>query len=121
MRKFFFVCCGHLLLATGAIGIFLPVLPTTPFVLLACGCYARGSERFHAMLLGGKWFGPLIKDWHEHKAIPVRAKALAVIMVAASITWAIFLASVVVVKIGLAAVGTAVSVYILTRPSRRKT
>ena len=121
MRKFFFVCCGHLSLATGVIGVFLPGLPTAPFVLLACGCYARGSERFHAMLLGGKWFGPLIKDWHEHKAIPVRAKALAVIMVAASITWAIFLASVVVVKIGLAAVGTAVSVYILTRPSRRKT
>mgnify|MGYP001575507498 FL=1 len=120
MRKFFFVCCGHLLLATGVIGIFLPILPTTPFVLLACGCYARGSEKFHAILLSNKWLGPLIKDWHEHKAIPVRAKMFATAMITASITWAIILVPFLLVKISLGMLGIVVSLYILTRPSREK-
>lgn len=120
MYKFFFVCCGHLSLATGVIGIFFPILPTTPFVLLACGCYARGSEKFHVALLRNKWFGPLIKDWYEHKAISVRAKVIAIVMITASITWAIILAPFLPVKIGLGVLGIAVALYIFTRPLRKR-
>ncbi len=119
MRGFFFVCCGHLSLATGIIGIFLPVLPTTPFVLLACGCYARGSKRFHKALLENKWFGPLITDWNERGSIPVRAKVLATVIITASITWAIVIVPFLPVKVGLGILGIAVASYILTRPSRK--
>lgn len=119
MHKFFFVCCGHLSLAIGVIGIFLPILPTTPFVLLACGCYAKGSERFHVALLRNKWFGPLIKDWHEHKTISIRAKAIAILMIAANIMLAIVVVPLLPVKIILGVLGIVVALYIFTRPSRK--
>lgn len=68
-----FACVG---LAT--LGVFLPLLPTTPFLLLAAGCFAKSSHRFYRALLGNRVFGPLIRDWRAHRAIPFRAKLLAI-------------------------------------------
>jgi uncharacterized membrane protein YbaN (DUF454 family) len=59
---------GALALATGVVGIFLPLLPTTPFVLLAAFCFARGSPRWEAWLLAHPRFGPLVRDWRERHA-----------------------------------------------------
>lgn len=77
---------GSLALLLGIIGAFLPVLPTTPFVLLAAFCYSRASVRFHAMLLDNRVFGPLIREWHETRTIPRRAKCLGLSMMAVSFT-----------------------------------
>ncbi|WP_354685675.1 YbaN family protein [Cupriavidus necator] len=74
------VALGGVCLLLGVIGIFLPVLPTTPFVLLAAACFARGSRRFHEWLLGHPRFGPLVSDWQRHRSIPFRAKCLALSM-----------------------------------------
>ncbi|ENY71603.1 hypothetical protein G114_12328 [Aeromonas diversa CDC 2478-85] len=60
---------GWLSLITGVIGIVLPLLPTTPFVLLAAALFARSSPRFHAWLLDHRYFGPLILDWQQHRGI----------------------------------------------------
>lgn len=60
---------GWLSLVTGVIGIVLPLLPTTPFVLLAAAFFARSSPRFHAWLLAHRHFGPLILDWQQHRGI----------------------------------------------------
>ena len=57
------VTAGTSSLALGVIGIFVPVLPTTPFVLLAAGCYARASTRLHGWLLRSRAFGPMIREW----------------------------------------------------------
>jgi uncharacterized protein len=73
---------GALALATGVVGIFLPLLPTTPFVLLAAFCFARGSPRWEAWLLAHPRFGPLVRDWRARRAIPLRAKQLAWTMMA---------------------------------------
>ncbi|MGE8368141.1 YbaN family protein [Cupriavidus sp.] len=72
------VVLGVLSLLLGIAGIFLPVLPTTPFVLLAAACFARGSERFHARLLAHPRFGPLVHDWQTYRSVPLRAKCLAI-------------------------------------------
>ncbi|HVL08431.1 MAG TPA: YbaN family protein [Burkholderiaceae bacterium] len=69
---------GWLALLAGAIGVFLPVLPTTPFVLLAAACFARGSPRFYFWLSSHRVFGPLLRDWQTHRSIPRRAKQLAI-------------------------------------------
>ncbi|MBK7061506.1 MAG: YbaN family protein [Rubrivivax sp.] len=73
---------GGVALATGVVGIFLPLLPTTPFVLLAAYCFARGSPRWEAWLLGHPRFGPMVRDWRDRHVIPLRAKQLAWTMMA---------------------------------------
>lgn len=71
-------------LALGATGVFLPVLPTTPFLLLAGYAAARSSTRLHGWLLAHRVFGPPIRDWQSHRAVSRRAKVVASITMAAS-------------------------------------
>jgi uncharacterized membrane protein YbaN (DUF454 family) len=73
---------GVLSLVLGIIGIFVPLLPTTPFVLLAAFCFARGSSRCERWLLGHRVFGPMVRDWRANRAVPLRAKQLASVMMA---------------------------------------
>ncbi|OWQ88679.1 hypothetical protein CDN99_14360 [Roseateles aquatilis] len=75
---------GALALLLGVIGIFLPLLPTTPFVLLAAFCFARGSARCEAWLVGHPRFGPMIVQWRATRAVPLRAKQAAWIMMTIS-------------------------------------
>lgn len=74
---------GTLALATGIVGIFLPLLPTTPFVLLAAFCFSRGSARLEAWLLAHPRLGPPIAEWRARRALPMRVKQLAWSMMAA--------------------------------------
>ena len=75
---------GALALLLGVLGIFLPLLPTTPFVLLAAWCFSRGSARCEAWLLNHRLFGPIVRDWRERRAVPLRAKQIASLMMAIS-------------------------------------
>ncbi|WP_412178821.1 YbaN family protein [Rhizobium sp. TRM96647] len=83
------LCLGWLMVAVGVVGIFLPLLPTTPFLLVAAGLFARSSPRFETWLLNHRVFGDPIRRWRENGAIAPRAKAMAVAMIAAS--FAVFL------------------------------
>lgn len=76
MRQVYLVL-GLALVAIGFIGAFLPVLPTTPFLILAAACFARSSQRLESWLLDHPRFGPLLRAWRERGAIPRRAKFLA--------------------------------------------
>lgn len=71
------VACGTLSVALGVLGMFLPLLPTTPFLLLAAVCYARGSERCHRWLLHNRWFGRYIRDYREGRGVTLRHKLAA--------------------------------------------
>ncbi|HSG87654.1 MAG TPA: YbaN family protein [Pseudomonadales bacterium] len=73
---------GWLCIALGAIGAVLPLLPTTPFVLLAAWCFARSSKRWHDWLYASGLFGPLLRDWDERRCMPLRAKVVALVMMA---------------------------------------
>jgi len=113
------VALGGLSLLLGIIGIFLPVLPTTPFVLLAAACFARGSQRFHAWLLGHPRFGPLVYDWQVHRAIPLKAKCLALTMMWLSMgTTAWLMRARPVASVSLLACALAVSVWMVRMPTR---
>lgn len=78
------LAAGVLSLVVGVIGIVLPLLPTTPLVLLAAFCFSRGSERWEAWLLAHPRFGPAVLDWRQHRAVPLRAKQLATVMMTIS-------------------------------------
>ncbi len=79
---------GGLALLTGIVGVFLPVLPTTPFVLLAAFCLSRCSERAERWLLDHPRWGPMVRDWRQRRAIPLRAKQLAWVMMSITSLWA---------------------------------
>lgn len=68
---------GTIFVALGSLGLFLPVLPTTPFLLLAAACYARSSTRFYNWLLTNRWFGHYIRNYREGKGISLRHKVMA--------------------------------------------
>ena len=70
---------GSLSLVLGVIGIVLPGLPTTPFILLAAACYAKASPRLHAWLLNHRWFGPMLRDWESDRSLTRRTKTVAVV------------------------------------------
>ena len=115
----FWVTCGAVSLVLGFIGIFLPLLPTTPFVLLAAACFARGSERFHDWLVSHPRFGPLVRDWQAHRSIPLRAKCLALSMMWISMgTTAWLLRGRPVSSLTLLAVGAAVTIWMVRLPTR---
>ncbi|HPG40027.1 MAG TPA: YbaN family protein [bacterium] len=71
---------GTLFVALGSLGLFLPVLPTTPFLLLAAACYARGSVRLYNWLLTNRWFGHYIRNYREGKGISLRHKVTALLL-----------------------------------------
>lgn len=76
--------CGGVALTLGVVGVALPLLPTTPFVLLAAFCFSRGSKRYEHWLLTHPRFGPLVHDWRTTRSVPLRAKQLAWAMMAIS-------------------------------------
>jgi len=78
MYKLLLITLGLFCVGLALLGIFLPVLPTTPFLLLALACFAKSSIKLHDWLLTNKTFGPLIKQWHETRSMPRKAKVYAI-------------------------------------------
>jgi uncharacterized protein len=74
----FLVVIGTLSVALGVLGILLPILPTTPFLLLAAYCYARSSDRFHQWLLSNRWFGTYIRNFQEGRGMSLRQKVVTI-------------------------------------------
>ena len=118
LRSLVFMWLGHCFVLIGIIGVFLPILPTTPFLLIACFCYERGSPEFHKALTESRYLGPYIVAWKKYHVIPVRAKVLALSMIVISITGTLIFAPLLLVKVGVAIIGASVSAYILMQPSR---
>ena len=69
---------GFVFLGLAIVGVFLPLLPTTPFVLLAAGCFAQSSERMHRWILANETFGPMVRDWEERRCVTCRVKTIAI-------------------------------------------
>ena len=76
LARWVWVAGGWAALALGTVGIFLPLIPTTPFVLVAAWCFSKGSRRMHEWLLQHRYFGSTVRDWERHGVIPLRAKLL---------------------------------------------
>jgi uncharacterized membrane protein YbaN (DUF454 family) len=108
---------GFISLGLGVIGIFLPVLPTTPFVLLSAYLFGKSSSRFHKYLLDHKLFGPIIYDYHQRKALNRKTKIIAIIsMWAVLLTSVIFFMPIIWVKVIVLMIGTATTIYLLRFP-----
>ena len=109
------VIAGTLFTGLGLLGIFLPLLPTTPFLLLAAACYARSSQRFHCWLLGNKWFGDYIKNYEQGNGIPLKAKVMMISLLWVSTMLSITLVvNVFFIKSILVLIAIGVTIYLST-------
>lgn len=113
------VACGVLCVALGAAGLVLPVLPTTPFMLLAAFCFARASPALHRRLVASRVFGPTIVEWQRHRAIPWRTKLTAIGLMSATLAVSIvFFVQPTALRIALALLGVGLAVWLYRIPSR---
>ncbi|MDQ5916853.1 MAG: uncharacterized protein QG584_2747 [Pseudomonadota bacterium] len=109
---------GTIALLLGILGVFLPVLPATPFILLAAACYARASEKFHQRLLSHPNFGPVIRDWEEYGAVSMRTKKVAISLMSLSIAVSIWVVREHLwLQIMLATIAVTVGTWLWRRPS----
>ena len=115
--KLAYTIAGAIAVLLGVIGIFVPLLPTTPFLLLAAACFARGSSRMHGWLLTHPVFGKFLSDYEQGKGIPARAKVVALLMMWASLALAIWKVEAPALCALLAAIGAGVSIYLLRLPT----
>lgn len=118
--RWVFVVLGFVFLVFGIIGVVLPILPTTPFLLLAAACFARGSERFYVALLQNRFFGGFIRDWRDGKGIPLRTKiwVIGLLWVAMGVT-ILFIVPLVAVKVVLAVIALGVTWLIASQPTKK--
>lgn len=106
--------------ALGLVGVFLPLLPTTPFLLLALACFARSSPAFHDRLVNHHILGPYIVDWERDRSIPIAAKLASVVMMSASFGWLALGTNAPAIAIWMTgAILLCVAAYIVTRPTSR--
>lgn len=118
--RWLFVVGGTISLVLGLIGVFLPIMPTTPFLLLTAFCYARGSERFYFWLLTNKYFGSYIRAWRNNEGVPIKVKmyVLALLWYVLAMS-AIFVVPLWQVRVLFFLVGAGVTIYIVRLPTRR--
>lgn len=119
--KRLFTVIGTLSLCLGILGVFVPLLPTTPLLLLAAACYARGSDRLHGWLINHRWFGAYIRDYRAGNGIPLRAKVTAIPLIWATIGMtASYAVSQAWLRILLVIIAAGITVYLLSIPTLKK-
>ena len=107
------MAAGFISVGIGVVGVVVPLLPTTPFLLLAAYCFLRGSPRWHAWLLGNRVFGRYIHDYLTQRAVPRRTKIAALVVLWACLIVSAALVRIWYVAIILAVIGIAVTIHIL--------
>lgn len=113
--KSFLIGFGTLSIALGILGIFLPVLPTTPFLLLGAACYMRSSKKLYHRLLENKWLGHYIKDYYEKRGIPVRAKVISITFLWLTMSFSIIFIKIFWLRNVLFLIGIGVTAFLLSR------
>ncbi len=114
MKKMFFLSVGYFFLGMGILGIFLPVLPTTPFLLLSSACFFRASNKLYYWITNHKIFGEYIKNYRKFRAIPIRVKVFSILLLwGMMIITILFFIDLILVKFLLFIIAIVVTIYIL--------
>ena len=117
--KYLYMAAGGLCLALAFIGVLLPGLPTTPFVLLAAFLFSRSSKRVHQWILDNKIFGKMVRDWEAHGVIRIRAKIISSVAMTGLIGFSIFFTTMPNwIKGLMVLILASVMVFIWSRPSK---
>lgn len=113
------IVAGSIALGLGTVGIFIPVLPTTPFLLLAAACYMRSSERLLNWLLNNRWFGQYIKNYQEGKGIPKKTKIIALSFLWITIIYStcFVVDEILIAQVALLLVAAGVTIHLIRTPT----
>lgn len=117
MKRLWWKIAGLTAVALGVVGIVVPLLPTTPFLLLAAFCFDRGSPKLHAWLVNHAHLGPIIENWNTHGAVPTSAKIFAVVFMSAVLLAGVYFTLPLWVLGLQAVIFLAVAIFLLTRPA----
>ncbi|WP_461363602.1 YbaN family protein [Candidatus Darwinibacter acetoxidans] len=113
LKKILLIALGTLALGLGVVGMFLPILPTTPLLLVTAYCYLRSSPALYKWLVSHRVFGKYIRDYMERRLVPRRVKIAALSVLWPSLLFCIFLLPLIPLRLLVASIGLAVSVYII--------
>ncbi|MFC1973979.1 YbaN family protein [Chloroflexota bacterium] len=114
------IIVGTLFTGLGIIGIFVPILPTTPFLLLAIACYSKSSKTLYDWLINNKWLGNYIRNYIERKVIPLKLKVFVIALIWITIGSTIaFAVNTIAIRVILIIIAVSVSIYFLSRKTLR--
>ena len=118
MSKFFLLSLGWICVSLGFIGIFVPGLPTTIFLIIALWAFTKSSKTLRLWLLNHKRFGPILHNWQEYKVVPLRAKILMVILQTSVVIIVHYTFDNLIITLGLAIILVMVASYVISLPSK---
>ena len=118
MSKIVLLALGWICVSLGFIGIFVPGLPTTIFLIIALWAFTKSSKRLRNWLLNHKRFGPILRNWQEHRVVPLRAKILMVILQISVVIIVQYTFDNLFITVGLAIILLMVATYVISLPSR---
>ena len=114
--KYFLILLGIFFVAIGVIGIVVPGLPTTIFMIAAAACFAKSSPWLHNWLMSHPWFGPIINDWNETRSIPRNGKRLALIMMGVACVYTWFVIEALYLKLAILGVMLLPAIFVYRLP-----
>ncbi len=107
---------GIMFVGLAILGVVLPILPTTPFLLVAAACFAKSSPSMQKKLLANKTFGPLIHDWQKYRSIPRKAKRIALLTIILSVAWSVYMLNDLLLTILVVVLVTGPFIFLLRLP-----
>ena len=119
VRRAALLICGTLSLALGVIGIFVPLLPTTCFLLIAAWCYARSSQRLYDRLMRARWIGNYLRRYRDERAIPVHVKIASLVMMWITIGYSVLVFPNIAVRVALLVTAIAVTWHLYRLPAAK--
>ena len=118
MKRIILISLGWLCVSLGFIGIFVPGIPTTIFLIIALWAFAKSSKKLHYWLLHHKRFGPILNNWQKHKVVPRRAKILMVVLMSLAVVLFYYSLQNLYLTIGLIIILVSVAIYVISLPSK---
>ena len=118
MKRIILISLGWLCVGLGFVGVFVPGIPTTIFLIIALWAFTKSSEKLRHWLLNHKRFGPILNNWQEHKVVPRRAKILMVVLMSLAVILFYYSSQSLILTIGLIIVLVSVAIYVISLPSK---
>ena len=118
MKRTILISLGWLCVGLGFVGVFVPGIPTTIFLIIALWAFTKSSEKLRHWLLNHKRFGPILSNWQEHKVVPRRAKILMVVLMSLAVILFYYSSQSLILTIGLIIILVSVAIYVISLPSK---